>query len=159
MQQFKLFSTHPERLINEFRCSHNNLDRSKIGHIEGKGFGFLFWSDSVIDSCLLCWAQWIKISTAKMKKLLCAIKINTRPLEVKQGQVNRIYMLRRWICGYFFLSLLFSCSQVFMKKSSNDTFFHSKRGEKIIIWGLKNNIKIEAGASELVENPLKFKTH
>ena len=33
---------------------------------------------------------------------------------------------RRGICGSFFLSLLFSRSQVIMKKSSNDTFFRSK---------------------------------
>ena len=32
------------------------------------------------------------------------------------------------ICGSFFLSLSFSRSQVIMKKSSNDTFFCSKRG-------------------------------
>ena len=32
------------------------------------------------------------------------------------------------VCGYFYLSLLFSRSQVVMKKSSNDTFFRSKRG-------------------------------
>ena len=43
---------------------------------------------------------------------------------------------RRGICGYFFLSLSFSCSQVIMKKSSNDTFFVQKEVlvEKILIW-------------------------
>ena len=30
------------------------------------------------------------------------------------------------ICGFFFLWLSFSRSQVIIKKSSNDTFFHSK---------------------------------
>ena len=43
--------------------------------------------------------------------------------------------LRREICGYFFLLLSFFRSEVVMKKSSNDTFFCSKRYwvEKIII--------------------------
>jgi hypothetical protein len=34
--------------------------------------------------------------------------------------------MRREICGPFFLWLLFSRSQVVIKKSSNDTFFCSK---------------------------------
>ena len=38
------------------------------------------------------------------------------------------FCIRYGIYGSFFLSLLFSCSQIFMKKSSNDTFFGSKRG-------------------------------
>ena len=36
--------------------------------------------------------------------------------------------IRHGICGSFFLSLSFFCSQVIRKKSSNDTFFGSKRG-------------------------------
>ena len=36
--------------------------------------------------------------------------------------------LWRRISGSFFLSLLFSCSQVIIKKSSNDNFFCSKKG-------------------------------
>ena len=38
------------------------------------------------------------------------------------------WRLRCGYCGSFFLLLFFSCSQVVMKKSSNDAFFHSKRG-------------------------------
>jgi len=43
--------------------------------------------------------------------------------------------LGRGICGYFFLLLSFSRSEVVMKKSSNDTFFLFKEvlGGKIII--------------------------
>ena len=43
-------------------------------------------------------------------------------------QLNQIYLnnklLRHRICGSFFLSLSFSCSQVVINKSSNDTLFH-----------------------------------
>ena len=39
-----------------------------------------------------------------------------------------VWNLWRWICGSFFLSLSFSCSQVVIKKSSNDNFFGSKKG-------------------------------
>ena len=48
----------------------------------------------------------------------------------------------RGICGSFFLYLSCSRSQVFMKKSSNDTFFVQKEvlGEEIIIWIKYGNI-------------------
>ena len=48
-------------------------------------------------------------------------------LALIQG-VSLFIWLRREIHGYHFLSFLFSCSQVVTKMSSNNTFFHSKRG-------------------------------
>ena len=48
--------------------------------------------------------------------------------------VRRLCTHRRGICGFFFLLLLFSQSQVIVKMLSNDTFFVQKE-----VLGKKNN--------------------
>ena len=49
-------------------------------------------------------------------------------LHLQSFKPGKIWKFDIGICGSFFLSLLFSRSQVVMKKSSNDTFFRLKRG-------------------------------
>ena len=90
----------------------------------------VFFTASISKSSISC-LGWHFFALGRRK-----IIVIVKERRIKESNQVRNLNLGRPRRGSFFLLLSFSCSQVVMKKLSNDTFFRSKRermGKKIVI--------------------------